>query len=57
MTGGDGASEPVGDTVRIGLLNQENDVSGSFPELRLGIEGPRRTSMRNSMASTVSPSR
>ncbi len=25
--------------VRIGLLNQENDPVGSFPEIRLGIEG------------------
>ncbi|MDG2301311.1 MAG: ABC transporter substrate-binding protein [Acidimicrobiales bacterium] len=25
--------------VRIGLLNQENDPIGSFPEIRLGIEG------------------
>jgi len=25
--------------VRIGLMNQENDPIGSFPELRLGIEG------------------
>ncbi len=25
--------------VRIGLMNQENDPVGSFPELRLGIEG------------------
>lgn len=29
----------IGDTVRIGLLNQENDIIGSFPEVRLGIEG------------------
>ena len=25
--------------VRIGLLNQENDPVGSFPEIRLGLEG------------------
>lgn len=31
----DDSLEPV----RIGLLNQENDPVGSFPELRIGIEG------------------
>lgn len=36
---GSGSVAPVGDTVRIGLLNQENDPIGSFPEFRLGVEG------------------
>jgi branched-chain amino acid transport system substrate-binding protein len=38
----DFSSGPADDSlepVRIGLLNQENDVIGSFPEFRLGVEG------------------
>ena len=41
---GNEADEPVEadyslPAVRIGLMNQENDPIGSFPEIRLGIEG------------------
>jgi len=41
---GNEANEPVEadyslPPVRIGLMNQENDPIGSFPEIRLGIEG------------------
>ncbi len=41
---GEGTDEPVEadyslPAVRIGLMNQENDPIGSFPEIRFGIEG------------------
>ncbi len=34
-----GPADPSLEPVRIGLLNQENDVVGSFPEFRIGVEG------------------
>ena len=38
-TGDSGPADDSLEPVRIGLLNQENDVVGSFPEYRIGTEG------------------